>query len=221
MRLDPMEVDKEAHNVDVTSRYPLDFFRATQIGTRINDYWMYRMDTVKTRLGTPMQYEGFRFTNDTSDMNYAPTISAYKTIGVTEAKINIQLDLARRIRAVDEDDVAERVLTTHLLPDLIGNLRSYAQQSFRCTKCGAKYRRLTLTGRCNNMIYSPQPHRCNNKLILTVSEGSVKKYLGIAQDIAGRYEVSNYLRQRIDIMSRSIESMFPSRFKKTTLESFM
>lgn len=221
MRLDPMEVDKEAHNVDISSRYPVDFFRATMKGVKINDYWMKRLDTIKTRVGTPLQYEGFKFSHDTHDINDAPIVSAYKTIGVTEAKINAQLGLAKRIRAVDEDDVAERVLTTHLLPDLIGNLRSYAQQSFRCTKCGAKYRRLTLTGRCTNMIYGANPHRCNNKLIMTVSEGSVKKYLGIAQDIAAKYEVSNYLRQRIDIMSRSIESMFPSRFKETTLESFM
>ena len=221
MRLDPMEVDKEAHNVDVSSRYPLDFFRATVKGTRVNDYWMYRMDTVKTRLGTPLQYEGFRYTLDTDDINFSPVESAYKTIGVTEEKIRLQLDLARRLRAVDEDDVAERVLTTHLLPDLIGNLRSYAQQSFRCTKCGAKYRRLTLTGKCNNIIMTPKPHPCNNKLILTVSEGSVKKYLKIARSIAGEYNVSNYLRQRIEIMSNSIEAMFPSRFKETTLETFM
>jgi DNA polymerase II large subunit len=221
MRLDPMEVDKEAHNVDVAPRYPIDFFRATIKGARVNDYWMYRMDTIKMRLKTPMQYEGFKFSHNTGDINTAPIVSAYKTIGITEEKINKQLELAGRIRAVDEDDVAERVLTTHLLPDLIGNLRSYSQQSFRCTRCGTKYRRLTLTGRCNKILMSPKPHKCNNKLILTVAEGSVKKYLGIAQSISQKYEVSNYLKQRIDIMSRSIEAMFPSRFKETTLEAFM
>ncbi|MBN1389964.1 MAG: DNA polymerase II large subunit [Candidatus Thermoplasmatota archaeon] len=221
MRLDPSEIDKEAHNVDVRSRYPLDFHLATTRNEKINEYWMKRMDTVRSRLGTPLQFEGFGFSQDTSDLNFSPRISAYKTIGVTEEKIKSQLDLARRIRAVDEDDVAERVLTTHLLPDLIGNLRSFAQQSFRCTKCGTKYRRITLTGKCSKWLLTPHPHRCNNKLILTVSEGSVKKYLGIAQRISQEYKVSNYLKQRIDIMSRSIESMFPSRFKETKLESFM
>ncbi|MFO8052069.1 MAG: DNA polymerase II large subunit [Thermoplasmatota archaeon] len=221
MRLDPMEVDKEAHNVDLRSSYPMDFYMATMKSTRINEYWMERMDTVRSRLGSPEQYEGFMFSNDTVDINFSPRISAYKTIGFTEEKINTQLELARILRAVDEDDVAERVLTTHLLPDLIGNLRSFSQQSFRCTKCGAKYRRVTLTGKCTNMIYTPKPHRCNNRLILTVSEGSVKKYLGIAQRIASQYKISNYLRQRIDMMSRSIETMFPERFKETTLEAFM
>ncbi len=221
MRLDPSEVDKEAHNVDVKSRYPLDFYLATTRNEKVNEYWMHRMDTVRSRLGTEQQFEGFKFSQDTKDLNFSPRISAYKTIGVTEQKINSQLALAERIRAVDEDDVAERVLTTHLLPDLIGNLRSFAQQSFRCTKCGTKYRRITLTGKCTKWISTPNPHKCNNKLILTVSEGSVKKYLSIAQRISEEYEVSNYLRQRIEIMSRSIESMFPSRFKETTLEAFM
>ncbi|MFW3145379.1 MAG: DNA polymerase II large subunit [Thermoplasmatota archaeon] len=221
MRLDPAEVDKEAHNVDVKHRYPLDLYLATTRGEKINEYWMNRMDTIKTRLGTQRQFEEFGFSMDTGDINFSPRISAYKTIGVTEEKINSQLDLAKRIRAVDEDDVAERVLTTHLLPDLIGNLRSFSQQSFRCTKCGAKYRRITLTGKCTNWISTPQPHRCNNKLILTVAEGSVKKYLAIAQRISKEYKVSNYLRQRIDIISASIESMFPSRFKETTLDTFM
>jgi len=221
MRLDPNEVDKEAHNVDLRSRYPLDFYRATTKAPRVNEYWMERMDTVRSRLGTELQFEGFHFSQDTGDINNAPRVSAYKTIGVTETKIKRQLDLASMIRAVDEDDVAERVLKTHLLPDLIGNLRSYSQQSFRCTKCGSKYRRIPLGGRCSNIIWSPKPHRCNNKLILTVSEGSVKKYLGIAQDIAARYNVSSYLRQRIDLISRSIEEIFPSRFKEATLDTFM
>ncbi|MEA3559247.1 MAG: DNA polymerase II large subunit, partial [Candidatus Thermoplasmatota archaeon] len=221
MRLDPMEVDKEAHNIDVRANYPLDFYLATTRSETVNEYWMNRMDTVRSRLGTPAQYEGFMFSNDTWDMNFSPRISAYKTIGVTEEKINAQLELARILRAVDEDDVAERVLTTHLLPDLIGNLRSFSKQSFRCTRCGAKYRRVTLTGKCTNWIYTPKPHRCNNNLILTVSEGSVKKYLAIAQRIASEYEVSNYLRQRLDLMSRSIETMFPERFKETKLEAFM
>ena len=221
MRLDPTEVDKEAHNVDVTDRYPLDFYRATMLKAKPNDYWMQRLDTIKTRLGTPLQYEGFRFSQDTIDINHAPRISSYKTIGLTEEKIKKQLELAKTIRAVDADDVAERVLSTHLLPDLIGNLRSYSQQSFRCTKCGTKYRRLTLSGRCNSFITTPKPHRCGNRLVLTVSEGSVKKYLGIAKTISEEYRVSNYLKQRIGLMWDSIESMFPTRFQETTLDRFM
>jgi len=221
MRLEPMEVDKEAHNVAVRSSYPLDFYMATLNSAKVNDYWMHRMDTIKRRLNTPAQYEGFGFSVETTDINDCPKVSAYKTINVTLDKIERQLELAKMIRAVDEDDVAERVLSTHLLPDMIGNLRSFSTQSFRCGKCGMKYRRIPLAGRCINTIKVPSPHRCNNKLILTVSEGSVKKYLSIAKDIASRYNVSNYLRQRIDLMDRNISSMFTEQFKATTLDVFM
>ena len=34
-------------------------------------------------------------------------------------KMESQLELARRIRAVDQRDVAERVIKTHFLPDMI------------------------------------------------------------------------------------------------------
>lgn len=221
MRLDPMEVDKEAHNVDVSFRYPLDFLNATLKGAKVNEYWMLRMDSIKGRLGTPEQYEGFGFSAPTGNINLSPAISAYKTINVTLEKINRQLELARMIRAVDEDDVAERVLSTHLLPDMIGNLRSFATQSFRCGKCGAKYRRIPLAGRCINMVRAPHPHRCNNKLILTVSEGSVKKYLKISRDISQKYKVSEYLRQRIELIGRNIDIMFPEQYKDSTLDKFM
>jgi DNA polymerase II large subunit len=221
MRLDPMEVDKEAHNVDLRSAYPLDFYMATLKGAKVNDYWMHRMDTIKRRLKTPAQYEGFGYSAETANINDSPTVSAYKTINVTIDKIDRQLELARMIRAVDADDVAERILSTHLLPDMIGNLRSFSTQQFRCGKCGAKYRRIPLAGRCTNWIKGTNAHRCDNKLILTVSEGSVKKYLGIASDISKRYAVSNYLKQRIELMGRNIESIFPEQYKETTLDKFM
>jgi DNA polymerase II large subunit len=221
MRLDPLELDKEAHNVDLRSSYPLDFYMATLKGAKVNDYWMHRMDTIKRRLSTPAQYEGFGYSAETQDINDCPTVSSYKTINVTLDKIERQLALARIIRAVDADDVAERILSTHLLPDMIGNLRSFSTQSFRCGKCGAKYRRIPLAGRCTNTIKVPQPHRCDNKLILTVSEGSVKKYLHIANDISDRYAISNYLKQRIVLMGKNIESIFPEQYKETTLDKFM
>jgi DNA polymerase II large subunit len=59
-------------------------------------------------------------------------------------KMEAQLSLASRIRAVDAPDVAERVLKSHFLPDLIGNLRSFSRQRMRCIKCGEKFRRLHL-----------------------------------------------------------------------------
>ena len=52
----------------------------------------------------------------------------------TGEKIMAELALADKIRAVDTDDLAERILNSHLMPDMIGNLRSFSKQSFRCPK---------------------------------------------------------------------------------------
>ena len=113
-------------------------------------------------------------------------------------KMTAQLDLAKRIRAVDEGDVVHRVITKHFLPDLIGNLKSFSGQKFRCTKCGESYRRVPLIGHCY----------CGNKLNLTVYEASVKKYLEVTSRIGRDYGVSEYTQQRIRLIERSITSIF-------------
>ena len=48
-------------------------------------------------------------------------------------KLEAELSLAEKIRAVDADDVAERVLNTHFIRDLTGNLTAFTRQKFRCT----------------------------------------------------------------------------------------
>src|SRR5439155_3963149 len=75
----------------------------------------------------------------------------------------------------------------------------FSSQSVRCTKCGAKYRRIPLRGRCLE---------CSGNLTLTVHESSVKKYLEISKRISQQFEVSNYLRQRIDLIEDAITSLF-------------
>lgn len=166
-RIDPNEVDKEAHNIDVCERYPLEFYRATEKYLNPKDLEEI-MDIVSNRLGTTQQYENFMYTHDTSDIAGGPVRSAYKTLGTMIEKINAQLTLADKIRAVDASDVAERVLVSHFLPDMYGNLRAFSRQGTRCVKCGAKFRRPPLTGKCT---------RCGGKVILTVHEGSVKNIL--------------------------------------------
>src|SRR5207249_2390275 len=76
-----------------------------------------------------------------------PLASAYGEGSMAE-KIDKQLELALRIRAVDPNDVVARIVVHHFLPDLIGNLKAFSSQQVRCTKCGAKYRRIPLRARC-------------------------------------------------------------------------
>jgi DNA polymerase II large subunit len=50
--------------------------------------------------------------------------------------------------------------------------------------------------------------KCNGKLILTVHKGSVEKYLEITKDLIEKYDLEDYLRQRTEILERSIDSVF-------------
>jgi DNA polymerase II large subunit len=211
-RIDPNEVDKEAHNIDVLFQYPLEFYEATLKYTNPKDI-VKLMDTVSGRLGTPAQYEGMGFTHDTTDIAAGPRQSAYKTLGTMIEKMEAQLALARRIKAVDPQDVAERVIESHFLPDLIGNLRSFSKQKVRCTKCNAKYRRPPLRGTCP---------KCGGNVVLTVHEGSVKKYLDTSLRIADEYNVRHYTKQRLELLDLEMKSLFESdKVKQKGLADFM
>ena len=211
IRLDPSEVDKEAHNVDTLYRYPLALYEATLRHGHPKDLEG-MMDTVGNRLGTPLQYEQFGFTHDTFDISAGPKISRYKTLNTMMEKMNAQLDLAAKIRAVDEADVAYKVIERHFLPDILGNLRAFSKQSVRCPTCNITYRRIPLSGVCR---------KCKGKLSLTVHEKSVKKYLDISKEIADRYHIPAYANQRIHLVEKSIDSLFSSdKIKKTKLTDF-
>jgi DNA polymerase II large subunit len=197
-RLNPLEVDKEAHNLDLSASYPLEFYQATLRNANPKDLEA-KIDLVSKRLGIDAQYQGFRFTHDTDDISGGPKNSAYKTLETMVDKMEAQLELARLIRAVDATDVAERVINSHFLPDLIGNLRAFSRQSVRCVKCGAKFRRPPLRDLCP---------KCNGRMTLTVHQGSVRKYLDVSIKVAEEYEVSLYTRQRLELLRLEIDSLF-------------
>lgn len=211
-RLDPNEVDKETHNVDTLSRYPLAFFEATTRHAAAKEVAK-QMGLVEQRIGTPAQYEGFGFTHDTADINAGPVASAYKTLGSMMEKMTAQMELARKLRAVDEADVGARVIGTHFLPDLMGNLKAFSKQQVRCSKCNTKYRRMPLKGACLECA--------NPNLTLTVHEGSVRKYLEVSKQIATKYKIDPYTHQRILLLEQAVESLFQNdKVKKAKLSDF-
>ncbi len=211
-RLDPNEIDKEAHNVDTLSRYPKAFYEATTQHAHPKDVGK-MMGLVEDRVGKPEQYEGFGFTHDTADIAEGPAASAYCVLDTTMDKLTAQMELARKIRAVDEPDVGAKVIGTHLLPDIMGNLKAFSKQKVRCPACNAKYRRMPLKGVCLN---------CGNpKLTLTVHEGSVRKYLQVSKDIADKYKIDAYTRQRIMLLEQAVESLFNNdKVRKAKLDEF-
>jgi len=197
-RIDPSEIDKESHNVDVCARYPLAMYEKALHYVHPKEIEGL-IDRVERRLGTPGQLEGFLYTHDTTDISAGPLESTYTTLTTMKEKVDAELHLAEQIRAVDENDVAERILNVHFIRDLTGNLRAFSNQSSRCTSCGQKFRRVPLSGRCT---------RCGSGVIATVHEASVKKYLEISRDLCTRYKVSTYTRQRIEVLAMAIESTF-------------
>ena len=197
-RIDPKEIDAEAHNLDVTDCYPLEFYRATQ---DFEDPKRVQVETVASRLDTDAEYNGFAFTHQSSAISLGPLNSTYKVLESMMDKMETQLELARRIRAVDQRDVAERVIKTHFLPDLIGNLRAFSRQKVRCVKCNYKVRRPPISGNCP---------KCGGKIVLTVHEGTVTKYMARSIQIANEYGVSKYTRQRLMLLEMSVNSLFES-----------
>ncbi len=210
-RLDPNEIDKEAHNVDCLREYPLELYEAAMAMKEPKEIEK-KMDLIASRIGTEKQYEGMGFTHDTNDISNGPKYSAYTTLESMMDKMNAQLMLGKKLRAVDEKDVAVRVLNKHFMPDMIGNLRSFSTQSVRCTKCGEKYRRMTISGSC---------YKCNNPLNLTVHEASVKKYLEISKTIGEKYGLDSYTRERVEILEMNMNSVFNNdKIKKCKLSDF-
>ncbi len=210
--IDPNEIDKEAHNIDVTAQYPLEFYNATLTYTNPKEIIPY-IDSVHNRLGTPQQYEDSMFTHHTNNIAAGPKNSAYKTLESMVDKMNAQLLLATKLRAVDDWDVAERVISSHFLPDIIGNLHAFTKQKVRCVKCNAKYRRPPLQNSCP---------RCGGRIVLTVHEGSVKKYLDVSLRVAEQYNIEPYTKQRIELLKKEIKSLFENdKSKQKGLADFM
>jgi DNA polymerase II large subunit len=209
-RIDPSEIDDEAHNMDIVREYPREFYEATR---EMADPESVDVRIAEETLGTDDEYRGFDHTHDTTDIHMGPALSAYKTLGSMMEKMDAQLELSRKLRAVDETDVAERVIEYHFLPDLIGNLRAFSRQETRCLDCGEKYRRMPLSGDCRV---------CGGRVNLTVHRGSVNKYMDTAIQVADEFDCRPYTKQRLEVLERSLESVFENdKNKQSGIADFM
>ncbi len=207
------EVDKEAMNLDTLSEYPEEFYEAARekkMPSSIEGI----MISLKKHESLNGSVMGIGYTHPTGDINEGVTVSAYKTIGSMQEKIEKQLGLAEIIRAVDQNDVAARVLNSHFLPDIYGNFRAFFSQEFRCTKCNTKYRRIPLSGKCR---------KCGNTSInLTIHKASIVKYLEETIRVSNNYDMPDYLKARIANLARTITGTFAEdkEDKEDTLETY-
>ena len=208
----PYEVQRQAHNIDVTAVYPLEFYEATWKQAKAGDL-SNKIELVKNRIGNESQFFNYAFTHFTGSLTTTIQHSAYSTLNTMNEKLEMQIATAKLINAVDPDEVVSMVLTTHILPDIMGNMRSYSSQAFRCSNCGEKYRRMPLIGRCTG---------CRNELLQTVTRGSVEKYVGIATNMCNQFKISDYLRSRIETLMMELKLIFKEQKKEqSTLTEFM
>ncbi|MBN1275200.1 DNA polymerase II large subunit [Candidatus Woesearchaeota archaeon] len=202
--LNPAEVDDMAFKMDIADHYPLEFYRACQ---EYKMPWDVSVRKIGDVLFTPAQFEGMRFTHGTDDINAGVLCSAYKLLPSMGEKIAAQMDLAEKLRAVDTADVARLVIEKHFIRDTKGNLRKFSLQQFRCVQCNEKFRRPPLNGRCSS---------CGGKVIFTISEGSVTKYLEPSLLLAEKYDLDAYLRQTLELTRVRVESYFGKEKEKQT-----
>lgn len=211
----PEEVDDEVHAMEVVNSYGLDFYEKSLSYASPGEV---KLELVGSRLGTPSVFSGLQFTHQSSSsaLKSSPTRSAYTKLNNMEDKVHVEFSLMDRLNSVDRRDAAKRLIISHFIPDLIGNLHSFSKQSFRCISCNAKYRRVPLSGVCE---------KCGGKLVLTISKGGIVKYLEMAIGIADRYSLDTYLKQTLGLVKKEVETVFgggvDSETKQINLAKFM
>ncbi len=232
-RLNPTEVDKEALNVDSGWFYERDFYETTLDQPHPKKI-AERMDFVERRLGSVAAVRGYGFTHDCDALDAGPALSAYKTLDTMIDKMNGQLDLGHRLRAVDVRTVASSVVRSHFLPDLRGNMNAYARQKVRCLKCAHSYRRMPIAGTCIQPkktsgqglasvgVAKSEGGLCGGNLALTVSEGAVRKYIKVTKHVMATYGVDTYTKQNVEWLADSVDSLFNNdRAKQLSLSDFL
>ena len=116
-----------------------------------------------------------------------------------QEKVQHQMELVEKIRAVDTSDVARLIIERHFIRDMRGNLRKFSMQQFRCVTCNGIIRRPPLSGVCPV---------CSGKIIFTIHEGGIRKYLEPALSLAEKYNLSPYIKQTLELTSRYIDAVF-------------
>jgi DNA polymerase II large subunit len=195
------EVQRQVHDFDVADAYPIEFYEKTWDGIEPKQVSGI-IDLVEHRLGTEAQFEGFKFTTPTSNINCGNPESAYKRLKTMVDKLDSQLELAEKIEAVDARKVALKVLTKHFMRDITGNMRAFSTQGVRCKSCNKRYRRIPLRGVCTY---------CGGKLTLTVYRGGIEKYFEAAQNLVEKYKLPQYYAQRILLVKEEINALFEGK----------
>ncbi len=196
-KIDAGEVDDQILDFEAVKNYPLELYKLSEQRKHSSEVEVYCVRDILKQGKNP--FENLWFTHDTEDFNEGVHCSSYKSLGMMQEKVEHQMALVEKIRAVDTSDTARLIIERHFMRDLKGNLRSFSTQTFRCVGCNEIVRRPPLKGVCL---------KCGGKLIFTIHEGGIRKYLEPALNLAKKYNLSTYLRQSLDLVKEYIDSIF-------------
>ncbi len=194
----PDEVDDEVHEMEVVSKYPLEFYEATMKRVPAGAV---TIENVKSRIKRDTAFKNLLFSHSSSieATEKSPNRSVYTQMKSMDEKVSEQFKLMDILSSIDKRDTAKKLITGHFIPDLMGNLHSFSKQKFRCVSCNAKYRRIPLMGKCD---------KCGGKLLLTISKGGIEKYLNISESLLERYDIETYIKQRVLLLKNEIDIIF-------------
>ncbi|MFA5953686.1 MAG: DNA polymerase II large subunit [Candidatus Pacearchaeota archaeon] len=202
-KIDAGEVDDQILDLEMVDEYPLSLYHLAEKKKHSSEVDVYCVKNALKDGKDPFLKLGF--THNTENFNLGVLCSNYKLLGLMQEKVNHQMALVEKIRAVDTSDTARLIIERHFIRDMRGNLRSFSTQNFRCVKCNEIVRRPPLSGVCPI---------CGGKLIFTINKGGIKKYLDTALDLANKYHLSVYLQQNLDLIKRYIDSIFGKENEK-------
>lgn len=197
-KIDAGEVDDQILDIEFLREYPLELYTNAEKKEHSSSVKLNTLRQVLREGKNPFLNIGF--THNTSNFNEGVACSSYKLLATMQEKVDHQMALVEKIRAVDTSDTAKLMIDRHFLRDIKGNLRKFSTQGFRCVECNEIMRRPPLSGVC--------PRCRKGKIIFTIHEGGIKKYLEIAIELANKYNLSPYVKQNLELTKRYIDSIF-------------
>lgn len=209
----PEEVDTQPHNMDVMEMYPSILYESSINKTPSKDMKKYII-TISDFLWTEKRYGPFSSTSYPPMLQLPINKSTYSRLKSMDRKVKEQIRLMTMLfdRSI-KDKLIESILNKHILPDIIGNLRAFQTQMYRCKKCGRVYRRPPLRGMCE---------KCGSQLVESIHSKSVIKYIPIAKSLISDFNVDKYIKMRIELLEKEILSTIDvSEFKHKKLTFFI
>jgi DNA polymerase II large subunit len=197
VRIDAGEVDDQILDFEYLKEYPLELYEKAVEKKHSSEVEVNMVRDVLKQDKDPFVDMGF--THPTEDFNEGVVCSAYKLLEDMVQKVSHQMELVEKLRAVDTKDTARLVIERHFIRDMRGNLRKFSMQGFRCVACNEIHRRPPLSGKCD---------KCGGKIIFTIHEGGIKKYMEPALELGKKYNVNPYLQQTLELVKSYVDSIF-------------